>query len=119
MLPEDAKHRRDLAREQAIATSTLSRQASLDGHLVPKEQVIHYTEVNFRTVLITKWIIETDQVSSPKLLHNPVLMMQFHSHSKRFNIRLSKVWLTWPLVLQMVSLYPVPKPLGKPSSTSS
>lgn len=66
MLPEDAKRRRDLAREQAAAASmsTVSMQASLDGHLMPKEQVIRYTEVSFRTAAI-KWIIETDQVSLP------------------------------------------------------
>jgi hypothetical protein len=56
MLPEDAKRHRE-----AALMSTVSKQASLDGHLVPKEQVVRYTEVSFCTAAI-KWIIETDQV---------------------------------------------------------
>ena len=83
MLPKDAKWRHD-----AALTSTISKQALLDGHLVPKEQVVRYTEVSFRTAAI-KWIIETDQVSPPKL-YNSLLIMQYYSHSKRSSIRPSK-----------------------------
>ncbi|KAI9462704.1 hypothetical protein HD554DRAFT_1985789, partial [Boletus coccyginus] len=60
MLPEDTKWHCDLAHKQAASTSAISRQPSLDGHLVLKEPVIHYSDSNFHAAAI-KWIITTDQ----------------------------------------------------------
>ncbi|KAI5983201.1 hypothetical protein EDD15DRAFT_2179423, partial [Pisolithus albus] len=44
-------------------STTLSTQPSLDTHVIPKEQVLHYSESAFREVAI-RWLIETDQVHS-------------------------------------------------------
>lgn len=60
MLPEDTKRRRELARESS-GKSELSRQCSLDTHLVAKEPVIRYSDSSLRDAVV-RWIIETDQV---------------------------------------------------------
>lgn len=68
MLLEDAKQWHEVACEQAAASSTssLSRQPSLDGHLMCKEPIVCYLESGFHEAVI-KWIIETDQVGSLQL----------------------------------------------------
>ncbi|KIK17412.1 hypothetical protein PISMIDRAFT_111516, partial [Pisolithus microcarpus 441] len=60
MLPEDTKRR------QVEAAS--STQRSLDNHLVPRDQVPHYSECAFQDVSI-QWLIETDQPIH--ILQNP------------------------------------------------
>ncbi|KIK28147.1 hypothetical protein PISMIDRAFT_91804, partial [Pisolithus microcarpus 441] len=73
MLPVDTKwHWQEIA---------LSTQPSLDGHLTPKDQVLHYSESAFREVTI-QWLIETDQPII--ILQNPMFrqMINLASHAK-------------------------------------
>ncbi|KAI6100526.1 hypothetical protein F5141DRAFT_960905, partial [Pisolithus sp. B1] len=44
-------------------------QSSLDSHLVPRDQVLHYSESAFWEVSI-QWLIETDQPIH--ILQNPM-----------------------------------------------
>ncbi|KAI5997110.1 hypothetical protein EDD15DRAFT_2163017 [Pisolithus albus] len=71
MLPEDTKRRRVEA-----ASST---QRSLDNHLVPRDQVPHYSESAFREVSI-RWLIETDQPIH--ILQNPVFQQMINLASR-------------------------------------
>ncbi|KAF8548755.1 hypothetical protein OG21DRAFT_1381588, partial [Imleria badia] len=63
MLPVDTKCHQDEEARQHDATSSsasISRQSSLDGHLVPVGTIIQYSESAFRNAAL-KWLIATDQ----------------------------------------------------------
>ncbi|KAI5982112.1 hypothetical protein EDD15DRAFT_2181715, partial [Pisolithus albus] len=71
MLPEDTKRRR--------LEAASSSQRSLDNHLVPRDQVPHYSESAFRDVSI-QWLIETDQPI--RILQNPAFQQMINLASR-------------------------------------
>ena len=65
MLPVDTKRRRDEEARQRDTTSSsasISRQPSLDSHLVPAGTIVQYSESAFRNAAL-EWLVATDQVS--------------------------------------------------------
>ncbi|KAI5990359.1 hypothetical protein EDC04DRAFT_2504866, partial [Pisolithus marmoratus] len=50
-------------------------QTSLDNHLVPRDQLLHYSESAFQEVAI-QWLIETDQPIN--VLQNPIFMQMIN-----------------------------------------
>ncbi|KAI6011628.1 hypothetical protein EDC04DRAFT_2580363 [Pisolithus marmoratus] len=74
MLPDDTKHHQEEA--------ALSTQPSLDNHLIPRDQLLHYSESAFREVAI-QWLIETDQPIN--VLQNPMFMQMINVASHANN----------------------------------
>ncbi|KAI5991039.1 hypothetical protein EDC04DRAFT_2508513, partial [Pisolithus marmoratus] len=50
-------------------------QSSLDNHLVPRDQVLHYSESAFREVAI-QWLIKMDQPIC--ILQNPIFQQMIN-----------------------------------------
>ncbi|KAI5990905.1 hypothetical protein EDD15DRAFT_2169746, partial [Pisolithus albus] len=71
MLPEDSQRHR--------AEAASSSQPNLDAHVIPREQVLHYSESAFREVAI-QWLIETDQPIN--VLQNPMFMQMINVASR-------------------------------------
>jgi hypothetical protein len=60
MLPVNTKHCREEESRQQSGTS-ISHQPSLDGHLVPTDTIIQYSDSTFHDAAI-EWLVATDQV---------------------------------------------------------
>ncbi|KAI6118247.1 hypothetical protein F5141DRAFT_1000282, partial [Pisolithus sp. B1] len=105
MLPGDTK--------QCQVQAASSTQSSLDSHLIPRGQVLHYSESVFQEVSI-QWLIETDSISlfnTPSLIHhyqpihilqNPMFQQMINlASSTNHSVKILTLKQTWQSIIDL------------------